>query len=395
MPAEELPRILCVDDDSNLLDGLARTLRGHYKVETSVSGVAALEHLKTVEAYAIVVSDQRMPQMDGVTFLSHIRAQAPGTIRVLLTGQADMESAIAAVNEGNIFRFLTKPCATAVLLKALGACMEQHRLIASEKILLEQTLRGSIKALIDILSLANPVAFGRATRVRRSVEQLMTHFEINERWPVEVAAMLSQIGCVTLPPATLEKFYKSQIMSAAEQEMIERMPAFIDKCLANIPRIDPVREILRLYPRSFGHRDDGAGAPLNSGLPWGARALKIALDLDSPESGENRATAPFAILRGRSGSYDSVILEALAHLRGDSQDIRMVECQIRELAIGMVFGEDLKSPTGVLLVARGQEVTAGLLERLRNFPADVTNRQIVRMISPKVGVGPVLAGVSH
>ena len=395
MPPEEIPRVLCVDDDSNLLDGLARTLRGHYKVETTTSGTIALERLKTVEPYAVVISDQRMPQMDGVTFLSHIRALAPGTIRVLLTGQADMESAIAAVNEGNIFRFLTKPCATAVLLKALGACMEQYRLILSEKILLEQTLRGSIKALIDILSLANPVAFGRATRVRHSLEQLMARFEIREKWPVEVAAMLSQIGCVTLPPATLEKLYKSQIMSAGEQEMVERMPAFIDKCLANIPRIEPVREILRLYPRAFGDRGKDSGPSLSSELPWGARALKIALDFDSLESGDNRASAPFAVLRGRAGSYDPGILEAFAKLRGDSQDVRMVELQIRELAIGMVFGEDLKSPSGMLLVARGQEVTAGLLERLRNFPAEVANRQLVRMISPKVGVSPVLAGVSH
>jgi hypothetical protein len=73
----------------------------------------------------------------------------------------------------------------------------------------------------------------------------------------------------------------------------------------------------------------------------------------------------------------------------------MVELQIRELRIGMVFGEDLKSSSGMLLVARGQEVTAGLLERLRNFPADVANRSLVRMISPKVGVGPVLAGASR
>jgi response regulator RpfG family c-di-GMP phosphodiesterase len=163
--------------------------------------------------YSVVVSDQRMPRMDGVTFLANIRGIAPATVRVLLTGQADMESAIAAINEGNIFRFLTKPCPTTVMLKALSDCIEQHRLILAEKVLLEQTLRGSIKALIDILCLANPIAFGRATRVRRSVEQLLTCFEIRERWPVEVAAMLSQIGCVTLPPATVEKLYRLHPLS--------------------------------------------------------------------------------------------------------------------------------------------------------------------------------------
>jgi response regulator RpfG family c-di-GMP phosphodiesterase len=393
VPPQDLPRILCVDDDVNLLEGLVRSLRGHYKVETAADAKAALENLKTAEPFAVVVSDQRMPGMDGVTFLSHLRELAPGTVRVLLTGQADMESAIAAVNEGNIFRFLTKPCSSAVLLKALGACMEQYRLIVAEKVLLEQTLRGSIKALIDILSLANPAAFGRATRVRHSVEQLLTHFEIRERWPVEVAAMLSQIGYVTVPPDTLEKLQRAGSLKPAEQEMLDRMPVFIDQWLSNIPRIEPVREILRLYSRRFAGSAQDSHATPGAGLPWGARALRIALDFDSLQSDEASAAHPFAIMRGRTGSYDPAILEAFAKLHGDSQAVRLIELQMRDLAIGMVFGEDLKSAAGVLLVARGQEVTAGLLERLRNIPTDVAGRRGVRMIAPGPVTNPALATV--
>lgn len=129
----ERARILCVDDEQLVLDGLSRTLRSHYVVETVTSGAQALDRLRTGEPYAVVVSDQRMPQMDGVRLLAHIRTVAPDTVRVLLTGQADMESAIAAVNEGNIFRFLTKPCSTENLLKALEASIEQYRLVTSEK----------------------------------------------------------------------------------------------------------------------------------------------------------------------------------------------------------------------------------------------------------------------
>lgn len=204
--------------------------------------------------------------------------------------------------------------------------------------------------------------------------------------------MLSQIGCVTLPPATVEKLYKSHSLSPAEQEMVDRMPAFVDKCLANIPRIEPVREILRLYPRQFNNGANNSAAGPASELPWGARALRLALDLDSLESGENRADYPLAIRRGRTDCYDAFILDAFAKLRGDSQHVRMLELQIKDLRIGMVFGEDLKSGSGVLLVARGQEVTTGLLERLRNFPADVANRQVVRMISQKAPAHPVPAG---
>lgn len=133
MTNAERPRILCVDDEQNVLDGLTRTLRSHFVVETVTAGAQALEKIRTGEPFAVVVSDQRMPQMDGVRLLAHIRTVAPFTVRVLLTGQADMESAIAAVNEGNIFRFLTKPCSTEALLNALDACVEQYRLVISEK----------------------------------------------------------------------------------------------------------------------------------------------------------------------------------------------------------------------------------------------------------------------
>jgi hypothetical protein len=305
----------------------------------------------------------------------------------------DVECSIAAVNHGHVFRFLTKPCAPADLLTALAACVEQYRLLLAEKVLLGQTLRGSIKALIDILSLANPTAFGRATRVRHHVESLATHFGITERWPVEVAAMLSQIGYVTLPPDTLEKLHNSKALKPAEQEMLDHMPVLIDQCLSNIPRIEPVREILRLYPRRFAESSHDANATAGSDLPWGARALRIALDFDSLQAEGSPAMYPFAIMRGRTGCDDPAMLEAFAKLHGDSQTVRLVELQIRDLAIGMIFGEDLKSAAGVLLVARGQEVTPGLLQRLRNVPADVAGRRSVRMIAPSGTTRPVLAGV--
>ncbi|MFZ0521320.1 MAG: HD domain-containing phosphohydrolase [Candidatus Acidiferrales bacterium] len=381
MTNAERPRILCVDDEQNVLDGLTRTLRSHYTIQTTNDGKLALDMLKSDEPFAVVMSDQRMPQMDGVELLAHVRAVAPLTVRVLLTGQADIESAIAAVNEGNIFRFLTKPCATDALIKALDASIEQYRLITSEKVLLEETLRGSIKALVDILSIANPIAFGRATRVRQSVDQLMAHFKIRERWPVEVAAMLSQIGSVTLPPATLDKLYRGVNLDESEQEMVNRMPGVTEKCLSHIPRIDTVREILHQHNRNFAEAKQRSDAAIDEEIPWGARALKIALDFDSLDGGDAHSDHPFAIMRGRKGWYDPVILEAFAGMRGSGQDkLQMLELSVREVAVGMVFGEDLKSSKGLLLIARGQEVTPTLLERMRNFSPELAIREPVRMI---------------
>jgi len=235
--------------------------------------------------------------------------------------------------------------------------------------------------------MANPMVFGRATRVRQSVEQLMTHFEIRERWPVEVAAMLCQIGCVTLPTAILDTLYKGEPLNRVEQEMVDRMPAVAEKCLSNIPRIDSVREILRQHPRQFALAKQRSDAALDDEIPWGARALKVARDFDLLEAGENPSDHPMAIMRGRTGWYDPQILEAFAAMRGSTQDkIQMLELAIREVRVGMVFGEDLKSSKGLLLIARGQEVTPALLERMRNFSAELAIREPVRMLLPNPAV---------
>jgi len=376
MPEVHRPRILCVDDEKNVLEGLSRTLRALYSVETAVGGSQGIEVLKTKGPFVVVVSDLRMPGMSGVEFLSHVRRIAPDTVRVLLTGHGDLEAAIAAVNDGYIFRFLTKPCSTEILAKSLAACAEQYRLVTSERVLLEQTLRGSIQALTDILSLADPAAFGRATRVRHSVMHLMEHFGIGEKWPVEVAAMLSQIGHVTLPPATQEKMYRGVPLSDSERRMLDRMPKVIEQILANIPRLETVREILRRHFQKFD------SAPASGDIAsWGARALKVAVDYDVVEGEPGANKHPFDILRSREGWYDPAILEALAELHGSRhQEVVVQELHLLELAVGMVFDEDVTSAKGLLLIARGQEVTPGLLERVRNFSSELGIREPIRMV---------------
>jgi response regulator RpfG family c-di-GMP phosphodiesterase len=381
MPDDPRPRILCVDDEPNVLEGLSRTLRTLFIVETAIGGRLGLEILQAKGPFVVVTSDLRMPLMNGVEFLSRAREIAPDAVRVLLTGQGDMEAAIGAVNDGNIFRFLTKPCPTGVLVRSLMACAEQYRLLTAEKILLEQTLRGSIKALTDILALTNPAAFGRATRVERIAAEIMPRFEISERWPVEVAAMLSQIGYVTLPPGTQEKIYKGERLAQAEEAMVERVPKVVEQLLANIPRLELVREILRLYPREFAGANAPGTATAGDALPWGARALKIALDYDVLESEAETNHHAIDILRGRTGWYDPEILEALADLRGrGKKEVLVHELMLRDIVAGMLFGEDVKSAKGLLLIARGQEVTPSLLERVRNFSSELGIREPIRMI---------------
>lgn len=127
------PRILLVDDEPHLLEAMRRNLRTEFDITPARSGAEAIDVLENKGPFAVLVSDLRMPGGGGVTVLRQACKLAPDTTRILLTGKADLESAIAIVNEGAIFRFLAKPCPPDVLLKTLEAAVEQNRLVTAER----------------------------------------------------------------------------------------------------------------------------------------------------------------------------------------------------------------------------------------------------------------------
>jgi CheY-like chemotaxis protein len=372
-PVEDLrPRVLCVDDEPAILEGLALHLRRRYQVETALSGTAGLAILRATPSIAAVVSDMRMPGMDGAAFLAQARVCTPHAVRVLLTGQAELASAIAAVNEGQIFRFLTKPCQPVTLLATVAAAIGQHHLITAERVLLEQTLRGSIKALTDVLALTNPACFGKANRVQVLVHDIARRLALEDAWQIEMAAMLSQLGGIILPQETVEKLYRSDPLSAQETAMVERVPAVTEQLLANIPRLEVVRAMLGLQGKPFGAIRVPASEPARAHSVRGAQLLTVAADYDALTLRGMAPTLIIETLKGRVDRYDPVVVEALAAERGAASTRRKVrELAAVELRAGMVIAEDIKLRTGALVVAHGFVVTQSFLERLRNFAGAV------------------------
>ena len=368
--ATERFNILCVDDEPNVLEGLVLNLRRDFGVITATSGREGLELLAKEGPFAVVLSDMRMPEMDGAAFLAQVRKEAPNTTRMLLTGYTDLNAAVAAVNEGQIFRFLTKPCPPQQLRAAFSMAVQQYRLVTSEKVLLEQTLRGSIQTLTDVLSLTNPVAFGRATRVKQLVTQLADAMDIEERWQIEVAAMLSQLGAISLPEDTAGKYFNGQSLNSSEQEMIDCLPEITRRLLENIPRLEPILDIMDDQNVKFENTDVSKSSSL------GARILKITCDLDELESGGLSTQAALDTMRGRQGWYDPEIFQLLLKLKASAGGAEIKEISLRELRLGMVLVDDVKTRNGLLLVARGYEVTQSFLERIRNFRDGVVNEPL-------------------
>src|SRR5580692_11088151 len=233
-------KILLVDDDANILDGYRRSLGREFQMETALGGKEGLRLAAESGPYAVVISDMRMPEIDGLQLLSGVKAQWPETICIMLTGNADIETAINAINEGSIFRFLSKPCSKEVMAKTLTAALLQYRLVTAEKQLLEQTLSGSIQVLTEVLSLVNPAAFGRAERARRYIRHVVTAMRLGNPWQYEVAAMLSQLGCVTLAPETVEAVYRGENLTTKEQTQYDAHPAVAYDLLSKIPRLEPI-----------------------------------------------------------------------------------------------------------------------------------------------------------
>ena len=166
-------KVLFVDDDKNILNAYSRTFRKQFELECCDGPEEGLRTLNEMGPFAVIVSDYKMPVMNGIEFLAEAGDIAPDTVRIMLTGNADLNTSIEAVNQGRIFRFLLKPCPNELFKDSLDAGINQFRLITSEKELLDKTLKGSVNVLTDVLSLVNPIAFGKASRVKKYIIEIV------------------------------------------------------------------------------------------------------------------------------------------------------------------------------------------------------------------------------
>lgn len=385
-------KILCVDDEPNVLEGLMLNLRRQYDVRTAPGGDEALAILAREKDIVVLMSDMRMPGMNGAQLLAKARELAPDVTRMLLTGQADLDSAIAVVNEGQIFRFLTKPCPPAALLAAMGGAVEQNRLITAERVLLEQTLHGTIRTLMDVLGMTSPVAFGRAMRKKKTAAELAEKLALHPRWQLEVAAMLSQLAMITLPQDVVEKIYDGRPLSDNDQKMVARIPVVTEQLLKSIPRLETVRAMLAasLRPRRPADVRPALGGEEEALVERGAEILRVATDFNILEAQGTPAPIAVDTMRGRGGRYDPDVIEALSLLKcGPGPKLEIREVGLASLAEGMVFAEDVHTHNGALLVASGYEITAGFLERLRNVRAGSLKEplKVIVRIEPQRATG--------
>jgi multisubunit Na+/H+ antiporter MnhF subunit len=324
----------------------------------------------------------RMPVMNGAQFLAKVRELAPDTVRMILSGQADLQATIAAVNEGHIYRFLSKPCPPDQLLAAITDGLRQYGLLTAEKVLLEQTLSGAIKMLIEILGFVSPAASSRAARLQRYTLELSGKLALPERWEWGLAAFVSQIGCVALPKEILSKVESAQALTDEEKKLYESHPEIASKLLVAIPRLEDVAAIVtaQFGPLSFL----GKSEYLHQ---WDVRAvgqllLRTSIEFDRLITrGATREAAAQTLSAAKLGLPPAVI-KALSSVVVSGPELVIRQIRLKDLTPGMVLDEDLVSPKGIRLVPSGQEVTGSLIVRLNSIAAGVGVAQPFRVQVP-------------
>lgn len=373
MTAPSSPRILFVDDDPNLLAAFQRNLRKQFHFDTALGGLEGLAMLRERGPYALLVVDMRMPGMDGVEFLEQARALAPDAVRMMLTGNADQQTAVEAVNRGQVLRFLNKPCPPDVLVPALEFGLKHFELLRTEKELLEGTLAGSVKVLAEVLGMVAPDALGRGQKLRESMRPFARFVGAEPVWELEIAALLSPLGYASLPTRMLQRIGAGVELTRDELAILRRVPQIGHDLLAGIPRLAGVARIVLYQNKAF----DGSGPPddttAGEQLPRGARMLKILNDRIALETDGVVKQRAFETMRLRAGAYDPKLLEQcfacfqtfLANTLSADRPVRTL--YVPELEAGQVVISDIVTPDGLVLVGAGNILSPMVLQRLRNY----------------------------
>ncbi len=367
-----MPKVLIVDDDAFLLAAMHRQFRRHFDLTTAETGALAIDFVKNSGPFAVVVCDMQMPNLNGIETLRAIQDISPNTVRLMLTGNADQQTATDAVNKGNIFRFFTKPCDTSVLELGIKAGIRQYELITAEREILENTLAGSVKVLVDVLEVVDPVSFCRANKLRRWCTELAPKLSLSHPWELFLAATLSQLGNITIPSELIIKMNDGDDLSHIQRDIVDSAPEMAKTLISNIPRLARVSEIVALQNRGFDGSGTPTDGPIGDAIPIEGRILKILVDLDRASEGAAPSPAAFKLLANNRNKYDPTILKIVQDTlemlpqKGKKTEKRL-EVPVNMLHVDDLLVDSLELLNGRLILEKGYRLSKIQVQKIKNL----------------------------
>lgn len=395
-----LPSVLCVDDDAAVLRAAQRVLSPRFAVTTALSPAEALSIAQQAPTpFAVVVADLQMPGLSGIGLLQCIRQLSPETVRVLLSGNADLRAAVDAVNAGEIYRFITKPYEPEHLVAMVSEASAHHETLvdaaARGAVAPDSQTTGYVTALNRMLEVVRPDARESAARIERRVREIVTYcsadIAIDLATDLCAAAALSQIGAASLPVDAADRIFGGAILSATDVARADGIAIASAEILANVPALAPVREILYATAvrvaappgaSTATHGSVAGVAGVREGVDLAGRILAAAIVADQCSRQGMVNPAPVLEASGVSPALRERVRTILAR---DDESARVRTIPLAEVRPGMTLAADVVAPSGVLFAARGQVVTAALVARLHESWDGALLSQLVR-VSTYAGV---------
>lgn len=274
-------KILLIDDEEDNLALLSRTLRLDYEIFKTTSPAEGLEILKN-EAIDVIISDHKMPEMNGVEFLQKSCGIKSDCIRLLVTAYSDTSILINAINDGKIFRYIKKPWDPTELLVIVKSALEYRQLKCENDRLiydLKELFSGTVNAIIEALDAKDSFTLGRSRRVTFFALKIVKFFNLSneEIGKLELAGLLHDIGMIGIPEEILNK---TEALTADEFEIIKKHVIKGVKILEDIKQLKEVIEIIKYHHEKF----DGSGYPYGlkgDDIPLLSKIISIADTYDS------------------------------------------------------------------------------------------------------------------
>ncbi|MFS2069513.1 HD domain-containing phosphohydrolase [Pseudomonas sp. CT11-2] len=416
------PTLLLVDDEESILNSLRRLLRSQpYEVLLATSGAQALEIMEQ-RSVDLVMSDARMPNMDGATLLAHVHQRYPDTTRIMLTGYADPSAIIKAINEGQIHRYISKPWHDEEMLltlrqslayqysererlrlvqetwdqneklKLLNTTLEKH--VAARTSELQQTadmldlayeeLKRSYVTGTEVFSLLANLRLPPAKQTNRQIIELVRvycklhHLDEGTSRDLTMAAALYNIGKLSWTDSMMGT--PSDLLHHNDRERYRGYPKQSESLLMTL---DPMKDAARLILH-HQERWDGSGFPdrlKGEAIPLGSRLLKLAVDFIELQRGlilERQMNSDEALvyIRQYAGRlYDPELVEDFIKVcAAYLSDVTLADPTVkvlttRDLAAGMILARNLNADNGMLLLNAGKVLNGPLVEKLIAFEA--------------------------
>jgi response regulator RpfG family c-di-GMP phosphodiesterase len=404
-PSQTPHRVLIVDDEEIVLIALRETLlRAGYLVSTANDPLPALEMMQT-QQFAVIISDQQMPSMTGLDFLTKAKTLQPDASRMLITAVLSLDTVIDAINRGEIYRFIIKPWLREELLVTLQNAVQRFELLTRNNVLqattlamnekltqlnrelelqlargseqneqlshlneaLERNLSRSIELCVQTMQTFYPTLGNQARRafeVCRSMAEVL-NLPPDQKQILEISAWLHDVGLIGVPRQLIRKWQSEpQTLDEAERLLVEHHPILGQELAGFVHHLEGVGMIIRAHHERF----DGQGYPDNlmgTNIPWLARLLAVAVAF--AESTLDLEDAIQAVRLGSGTAYDPEAIRVFVRAIPKAAVPRKErEVLLSELAPGMVLAKGIYTSNGLLLIPEGQQLSAPYIDKLLN-----------------------------